>query len=224
MAGCLRCGGTGSVFICDDEGNIIGKEPCDCGIQETIVLPTSLKVPTQYQDIRFSKYNLKTELQEYYGSYIENLIKEITNTAGQLNKNILICAPPNSGKTVMAYTVIGQLFFKDVRIPEVLDLMQVRDTLMARYNVDERLMVAISTAPIMFIKIPMDVPNRFAETMSTIVERRVRANGSTIFLFNGSNFDLEALDTFGKYKRLLGDGSFNSILLKDFGGSNNASS
>lgn len=214
MSVCLKCGGTGW---------LVNGDRCDCGIQDAIILPTSLRIPSQYQDIRFNRMNLRPALQSEYGSYIESLINEISAKAGRIDRNILICAQPNSGKTVLAYTVIGSLFAKGVKVPEVMDLMQIREILMARYNTDVEKIADINSAPIMFVKIPMDVPARFAETMSMLIERRVRFDGSTIFLFSGSAYDLEALDTFGKYQRLLGDGSFNSIQLKNFGG-NDASS
>ena len=39
---------------------------------------------------------------------------------------------------------------------------------------------------------------------------------STIFLFSGSQEDLIAQDKFGKFKALLGDGSYNSIEIKSW--------
>ena len=206
---CLKCGGSG--FMC---GNI----PCDCGAKSPLIVPENLHVPSTYQSIRFNKELLPYGMHISYGAYMESLIKTCTSNIATFRQNILICSPPNSGKTVFAYTVIGMLFAKGVTMPELMDIMEVRNLLMSIYNVDQEKVKLLSTAPLAIIKLPMDLPPKFAETMSTIIERRVRHNGSTIFLYGGTKDDLLAQDTFGRLRSLLNDGSYNSIAVKSWKG------
>lgn len=204
---CIKCGGTGI---------LANGEPCDCGCKEDITLPTCLNVPVQYQGIRFDKSFLPKYLQDDYGNYMEGLIKDCTANVSMFNKNILICAPPNSGKTVFAYTIYGLLFAKGATIPSLMDIMEVREVMMNYYNADYEKIELLSTSKVAVIKIPQDLPIKFAETISTIIERRVRNNCSTIFLYSGSKEDLLAQDKFGKFKAIIGDGSYNSIEVKSW--------
>lgn len=204
---CLKCGDTGVKA----NGDV-----CDCGYMEQIELPTSMSVPSQYQGVRFDKTFLPTYLQDDYGQYVEKLIKDCTQNLSVFNKNILICAPPNSGKTVFAYTVYGLLFAKGQEIPNLMDIMEVREILMNYYNADLDKIELLSTAKLAIIKIPQDLPNKFGETISMIIERRVRNNCTTIFLYSGSQEDLLAQDRFGKFKAIIGDGSYNSIDVKSW--------
>ena len=206
MSVCLKCGGTGV----DVDGN-----RCDCKSGVKLVFPALSQIPVQYQEIEFDKMFLNSKLPAKYGDDMERLYKLILNESGCINKNIVICAPPNSGKTVFAYSVYGYLYGRGARVPEVKDLIEVRRIILGKTG-DAEAELLWSSAPIAFIKIPMDVPARFGETISTIVDRRVRYNGATIFLFNGSIRDLEALDTFGKFKALEGNGTFMSVEIKNY--------
>ena len=204
---CLKCGGTGF---------LIGGGRCDCGCKDDIILPTTLAVPAQYQSIRFNRLLLPSDLHDSYGIFMEQLIRECTSNVDAFNRNVLICAPPNSGKTVFAFTVFGTLFARGMAMPDVMDLMDARAKLLAIYNVDYEQVELLSRSKLAIIKVPQDLPPKFAETMSMIVERRVMSGGSTIFLFSGSKDDLLAQDKFNKFKALLGDGSYNSIEVKSW--------
>ena len=207
MAGCLKCGDTGITVL---------GEVCTCGAKRDFALPLCLNVPVQYQGVRFAIEFIDEELRYTYGEFMRKLLVDCTEHLGQFHKNYIICAPPNSGKTIWAYTVYGLLFAKGVQVPEIMDLMQVREIFLDYYNKDQQELERLSTAPLAVIKLPWDLPNRFPETISTIVERRVRANGSTIFLFDGTQQELLARDTFGKLKLLSGDGSYNSVCIKSW--------
>jgi len=84
------------------------------------------------------------------------------------------------------------------------------------YNVDQDAYDLLVKSPIAIIKVPMDVPSRFSETMVTIIDLRLRHNGRTIFLFDGSKEDLINLDRFNKFKPLLGDGSYHSLAVYSY--------
>ena len=112
---CLLCGGTGLML----DGT-----PCECGCKSEMQLPVGLEVPVQYQNVRFDKSFLRPELQNGYGTFMENLLLDCTDRISSFNQNILICAPPNSGKTVWAYTLYGMLYAKGREISKLMDLIQ----------------------------------------------------------------------------------------------------
>lgn len=201
METCIKCCGTGVMA----NGN-----PCDCGARDNFKLPIILSIPSQYQGVKFDRTFLPNYLQDGYGSWMESLIHNLTTKTGY-HKNLLICAPPNSGKTIFAYTVYSILSSQGERIPKLIDLMEARDLLLSYYNVDIEEQSLLCTTKVAIIKVPMDLPNKFAETMSTIIERRVRNNGTTVFLYNGTKEDIIAQDRFGKFELLVGDGSYNSV-------------
>lgn len=205
---CLKCGGTGYT--------VHGKK-CDCGsVEERVIIPDSIKIPQQYQSIVFSESLLPEYVDVSYKAYMRDLYRECTTCEKWFNRNILICAPPNSGKTVFAYSVIGTLYAKGVVVSDLMDIMEVRELIMAYYGDVRYSKSNIAEAKIVFIKIPQDLPVKLAETMSTIVERRVRHGVGTIFLFSGTKEDLKAQDRFGKLQALIGDGSYNSIEVKSW--------
>ena len=206
---CLKCGGTGV----RSDGSA-----CDCGVVQKIIIPKYLAIPSQYQSVRFDRSFLSSSLQDSYGSFMEKLVSECVERPNQMNRNLLICAPPNSGKTVFAYTVYGMLYAKGVRTLRFMDIVEARQTLLDYYNTDLEMLELFNQTPIVILKIPMDVPPRFPEIIGTIIERRVRSGHSTIFLYDGTGDDLLAQDRFGKLKSFLGDGSYHSIELKSWKG------
>lgn len=205
---CIKCGNTGL---------LISGEHCDCGAYNSkLVLPTHMKVPLQYQSIKYDKRFIREELQSTLGVFMEKLFKDITQDLYAFCRNYIICAPANSGKTVWAYNLYAYLYSKGEAMPEILDLMQVRQTLLNYYTDDLDTLDKINNAKVIVIKLPMDLPNKFVETISTIIDRRVRNNCPTIFIYNGSRHDLYAQDRFEKLRFLEGDGSYNTVCIKSF--------
>lgn len=208
MGVCLRCGGTGL--------QVSGK-PCTCGAyNEKLVLPPHMKIPLQYQRIKYDKRFIREELRLTLGVFMEQLLKEITADLYAFCKNYIICAPANSGKTVWAYNLYAVLYSKGESMPDIFDLMQVREVLLNYYTDNLDMLDKVNNAKVMVIRIPMDLPNKFVDTISTIVDRRVRNNCPTIFIYNGSKADLYAQDRFGKLRFLEGDGSYNTLCIKSF--------
>lgn len=202
---------------CANSGQRANGEPCDCGAQGVeLIVPPHISIPLQYQTVKYNKIFVRQELQGTLGVFMENLLKEITQNLHAYCKNYVICAPANSGKTVWTYNLYSILYSKGEDVPELMDLMQVRDTVVNYYNEDTALLNRINNSKIMVVRIPMDLPNKFVETMSTIVDRRVRNNCSTIFLYNGTRNDLYAQDRFEKLRFLEGDGSYNTVCIKSF--------
>ena len=206
MKGCLICGGT--------KLTALGEACPNCSREKNESLPIISTIPVQYQNVRFDRMFLPETLQDSYGTYMEELIDRIVKQSG-FYKNILICSRPNSGKTIFAYTVYGLLYNKGVAMPEVRDIMEVRDVLLDYYG-DAEQVDLWSNAKLAIIKIPIDIPPKVFETMSMIIERRVRNNCSTIFLYGGTKKDLHAQDKFNKLMYLEGDGSYNSLEIKSW--------
>lgn len=202
MGICLKCGGTG---IRPDFTR------CDCTAGKVIELPYYQNIPMQYQGVKFDRSFLPSKLHGSYGHFMEQLLKDCTDGIGTFYSNILICSPPNSGKTILAYNVYSILRSKGITIPIPMDLLEIHVEMTKYYNSNIEFLDTLSKSRLAFIKIPLDLPNKFPEIMHTIIERRVRYNGATIFLYGGSKYDLLNQDTFGKLDAIIGDGSFNSI-------------
>lgn len=206
--GCLICGGTGqdSFF-----------KPCpNCSKDIIKMLPRVASVPVQYQGVRFDKSFLPQNMQGNYGTFMEELLMEITTNIGVFQKNIMICARPNCGKTIWAYTLYSILSSKGVQIPKLLDIIEVRNLLnsYSKEHIEEATL--LSNARCAIIKFPRDIQANMFDTLSTIVERRVRSNGFTIFLYSGDMDDLKAQDRFEKLRYIKGSGAYNSVLIKTF--------
>lgn len=203
---CLKCADTGY--------DVFGQKCESCDYWHVHKIPILLNIPSQYQGVQFDRSFLPKYLQDGYGSYVESLIPTVVGNINAI-RNILICAPPNSGKTIMCYDIMARLFEKGVEIPLLYDLLEVRE-LFNSFSSDKNLLEQICNSRLVFIKIPYDVPARFGETISTIIDRRVRHNGGTIFIYNGSVEDLKNLDKYDRFTALIGDGSFNTIEVKSW--------
>lgn len=209
MSKCLKCGDTGITV----DGNVCD---CGCGIkkQETVIV----EIPKNYRLNEFSATLVPVNLPIEYGTSLEEIIDVIKKT-GTYTSNLLICSPPNTGKTVFAYTIYKHMYMSRLLAPSIIDLIEAREIIMSNSYYDEEMQNAKSrliSSNIAIIKIPMDLPNKFVETMSTIIERRVRRDGKTIFLSGLSIYDIKNQDKRGIFNNLLGDGSYNSLKVLNF--------
>lgn len=206
--GCLKCSGTG--FLAG------GTIPCPvCNSRHDEVLPTYEDVPIQYQGLVFDKDLLPHGMQDFYGKFMEELKQEILNNVSVFQRNTLICCRPNCGKSVWAYNIYSHLKSRGVTIPPIKDILEVRDIFNLVQN-DTTLLKEYSNSRLAIIKLPRHVTADMFDLMFTIIERRVRNNGCTIFLYGGTKDDLKKQDYFGKLKYLTGNGSFNSIKIESF--------
>lgn len=208
MSKCLKCG---------DTGITVDGTPCDCRGHGIVNTPIVLEVPSIYQTAEFSASLVPIKMPRSYGIELEDIINAI-KSKGKYSRNILICSPPNTGKTVFAYTIYKHQYVKGLSMSEIMDLVEAKELLNST-SYDESIQrdkEKLINCPVAVIKIPLDVPNRFAETMSTIIERRVRKNGTTIFLYGGSIRGLQAQDRFDTLNNIIRDGSYNSIKVIDY--------
>lgn len=206
VSSCLMCAGT---------GKLISGEPCpECSKLVNKVVPIVYGVPLQYQGVAFDKSFLPDKLQKPYGEFMEALLLEIISNAGIFQKNLLICSRPNSGKTVWAYNLYSQFIAKGLSVAPIRDILEVRTILTSYGHVDEA--EQFSNARCAIVKIPRDVQFWTFDTMSTLIERRVRNNGFTIFLYGGREEDLKNQDKGNRLSDMKGTGAFNSLKVYTF--------
>lgn len=202
MKGEVKC------YKCGNTGIKADMTPCDCEYSKITDLPYIAEIPSQYQNAQFSKDLLPDYIDKSYGYKLESLLNDIKNNLYEC-RNIIICSPPNTGKTIFAYTVYSYLYSKGIKMPPIIDILEVRRHMNSVYQTDE--LSAIKNSLLAIFKIPLDVPTRFAENILSILDMRVTSGSSTIFLFSGTEQDLLSLDKFEKFKYLIGDGSYHSL-------------
>lgn len=203
---CLKCGGTGFM---------VGRTPCpDCSKEVDAIKPMVYGVPAQYQGVRFDKSFLPEKFQKVYGAFMEELLTTILTDYAFYQKNMLICSKPNTGKTVWTYNLYSELSSRGYEIPTLRDIIEVRNILSSYTDKDEASL--ISNARCMVVKIPRDIQFWMFDTLSALVERRVRNDGFTIFIYGGSREDLKYADKNNRLKDLEGTGAYNSIKVYDF--------
>lgn len=206
-SGCLICGGTFQT---------VDGKPCPVCCKDGSMVPPVVKgIPAQYQGVKFDKSFLPSEMQGKYGEFMEELLLTIISDISFYQKNLIICARPNSGKTIWAYNLIAELTAKGLNVPVLRDIAEVRDILNSYENKD--LNRQYSEARCVLIKLPRDMQPWMFDTMSYVVERRVRNDGFTIFLFGGVEDDLKQLDRYGRMHNLKGTGAYNTVSVVSFG-------
>ena len=193
--------------------------PCDCREHGEVQLPYVLDIPSVYQGVEFSANLVPMFLPRTYGVELEEIIKQI-KSKGAYNLNLLLCTPPNTGKTVFAYTIYRWQYMKGIVMPPIMDLIEAKDVMIGgNFNADMMVMRdKLFNSPVAIIKIPLDVPAKFAETISTILERRVRKGGVTFFLYGNTFNNLLAQDKYSVLKHLVRDGTYNSLKLLEYTG------
>ena len=205
---CLLCGGTRI---------LTNGLPCpDCSkelLKEHLYVDG---IPVQYQGKAFERDFLPNELaKSAYADFMEKLFLEITSNISVFQKNYLIISRPNSGKTVWAYSLYSQLSSKGYRIPLLRDIEEVKSIMSYQGSMDEADLY--NNARCVIIKIPSGTTPWSFETLRSIVERRVRNNGFTLFLYSGTLQELERADRNNILRDIKGTGAFNTILIKDYG-------
>lgn len=210
---CIKCGNLGK----DMDGN-----PCECRKTITSVYDavSCLEIPEQYRGITFAKELLPPDVDSSYGEFLQELYSTIMS--GVLPKeNYLIASPIGHGKTVFAYACIEQLFRRGYEIFPIYDVLELVNIMtnfdMGRkqaYEVEnpERLM----QVPLLFVKIPRSSRYEVFDAISMVLDRRVRRDGITIFLFDGTYNYLVGLDRNNILEGLAGNGHYSSVKVKSW--------
>lgn len=200
---------------CASSGITVDGSRCDCTSLSSADIPIVLDIPKIYQTVEFSKELLPIKMDSSYGFELQRIIEEV-KANGSYHCNTLICSPPNTGKTILAYTIFRHMFLKGLKIPPLMDLSEVKSLLSYTYSQEDNIKREIFlNSTLAVIKIPSDVPNKFAEIMHTIIEKRVRRNGTTIFLFGGPLRMLKSRDPYKFLNNIIRDGSYNSLKVID---------
>lgn len=208
---CLLCGGTGITYDGD---------PCPNCSGELLkkAMRTShrgILIPMQYQGVEFDKSLLPEAMQSGYGSFMEDLLRNIYTDYSLYQKNILICSRPNSGKTIWSYSLINILYDKGFSMPDIQDLLTVREILNYKTG-DAQMYDEIVNSRGLIVRLPSDMQFWMFDVIQTIIERRVSKNGFTIFLYNAGLERLKQADKNNTLANIVGTGSFHTIKVEDF--------
>lgn len=205
---CTKCGNTGV----DIDGNVCS---CRFDTESFYESVTCMSVPEQYQGIYFNKILVTPDMPEAYGHFLESVFNDIKDGRWKF-KNIAICSPASTSKTILAYSCLQSLFRKGLQTFPVYDVMELKkimyDLDMGKkltYEVDNP--TYLMTCPYLFARVPNNLSREVYDTMYTLVERRVRRGNSTIFLYNGTWEDMTRIDYNSVVKGMLGNGTFTSI-------------
>lgn len=204
---CIHCGGTGF---------LVNGQPCTyCSSSGGYDLAEAniLDIPVQYQNYTFNQAELPSDLQNVYGPWMTNKLEQILSNPAQFQENFIIASRANSGKTIWAYTLLRGLAKKGFFCPTLIDIIDVRDFYRARYAEDESKWF---DSRCLIVKLPRLLEPWSYDMIEMLIEKRVRKNGFTIFLFPGSSADIEMQDKFKHFIPLIGDGTFNSIHVYSF--------
>ena len=203
MPYCPKCGNTGT---------LVDGSPCKCRLANDVFYDelVGVDVPTAYQGVRFNQSLVPRDVPSVYAVELDKLHTDITTLSLQ-NMNYCICSPAQHSKTVWAYSCIQNLFRQRCPVETIQEVLELRRMM---YSYQEP--VEIWTVPYLFVRVPSEVNEDVRATISTILERRVRHNGSTFFLYNGSWGHMTYGDSFHTLRDLQGDGSFMSFKLLNF--------
>lgn len=217
---CTLCGNSGI----DIDGNVC---KCSLNVPEFFSSVSCLEIPEQYRGITFSKFLVPKDVHESYGQFLETLHDNIVSLRHKHN-NVLICSPVGHSKTILAYSAIEQLFRRGIPTFPLFDVLEIKrillDTDLCRkplYDLGNP--EFLTTAPYVFIKVPRVPTWEVYDTISVILDRRVRRDNSTIFLYGGTWEQLIRGDKQNILSNLVGDGTFNTINVKNWWNSSNTS-
>lgn len=203
MAFCPECGGKGT----RPDGTV-----CSCKLDSDAIFAEirGVEVPEQYQGLFFDAALVPSDLSPAYAPTLDKLHREIT-TQSMRHHNVVVCSPPQHSKSVWAYSCIQNLWRQRAPVMPIKDLLEIGRMMHEFSDTDDWYEV-----PYLFLKIPTEVTQSIRATMVTVLDRRVRRGGSTIFIYNGSWGMLTYDDKFSTTKSLQGDGSFHSLDVVSF--------
>lgn len=213
MTQCLLCAGE----LVDLDGF-----PCECSKEITVFEGFGAHVctfiPQQYQGIIFDKSLLPTTKSGTLPGVMQEIFEDAISRR-LINTNILLTSPVKTGKTVLAYSAIQQLFSKGVPIFPYLDVLEIRRIMKDIDDSKEYLykdetsfdIQNIYKAPILFVKIPVELDNKVCDAISILTDRRTRRGHSTIYFSQHSWETIAKVDYNHTFKSLIGDGAFGTI-------------
>ena len=211
---CPICGGLGI----KKDGTL-----CDCpNAQRAFGEGVScLDIPKQYAGKEFNSKLIPRDCGDIYINYLttlhNNLITQKISTY-----NCLVCSPIAHSKTIMAYSVIENLYRKHIPTFPVFTTSEMRNVLNSLDNGQETT-YGTSTpasnflvAPYIFVKIPILLEWSTFPIILDIMDRRVRRGLSTIFLYDGDYENLVKMDKNNIIAQLRGNGYYMTLDIHKF--------
>lgn len=208
--------------ICGNTGVKLDGTPCSCRLSDDEFYEGAecLDIPETYRGVSFNSTSLPMSMGKHYERFMQDMYDQLV-TMRWKNRNIIICSPNQTGKSILAYSVIQQLFRNGVDvypIMDVLELMRVMKDI--EYNRQTSMgygdPMMLYTVPYVFAWIPPMLNYDVFDSAAMLLARRVRRGNSTIFLYEGSWAYLSAADTKGSLKNLEGNGSYTTLEVKSF--------
>ncbi len=202
---------------CGNSGYTIDGELCSCqiDIKGFYGSVSRIDIPEAYQGHVFNKNILSKKLPAAYGSFLQEIYDNVTSIRWHRH-NVTICSPPGSGKSTLAYSCIEGLFAKGIPVLTLFDVFELKKTMLdfdngrkLSYDISDPAL--IMTAPYLFVRVPRVLSFDTYDTVAYLLDKRIRRNGSTFFLFNGTWDEMVALDSHKVVKRLAGDGSYGTL-------------
>ena len=207
VAYCPKCGTTGV---------LIDGTPCDCHLHLSDLYSgvECLDIPEAYRSLKFDGAYLPSKLPGYR-QFMENVYNQIVSLRWKC-KNAIICSPPQTGKSVLAYSLIQELFRREIEVFPLMDILEIRKVMMdLEYNKPQSLGVEkpmrLYTAPYVFVVMPPLTNFDTFDAAAMLVARRTRRGNSTILLYEGTWNQLVAGDTKKSLKNMEGNGSLTTI-------------
>lgn len=214
MSYCPICGGSGV--------NPATGDPCECQrkVLSAYDSVACIAVPQQYQGIAFTKELVPSDVDKAYGEFLDNLYDEI-RTGRLPDRNYLIAAPVSHGKTIFAYACIEEMFRRGYPVFPIFDVLELSNIL-TNYDLGRKAIYDVENprdivdVPLLFAKIPRVSKWEVFDAMALVLDRRVRRNGTTIFLFGGTYKDLVFNDRNRILEGLSGDGAYGTVKVRSY--------
>lgn len=202
---------------CGNTGVRLDGTPCDCKfrVESFYESVSCMDVPEQYRGVLFNAALLPKDMIAGYGIYMTELYDSIVSTRMR-HRNVCLCSPAAHGKTILAYSCIEQLFRKGIPTFPVFDILEVKRILLDT-DLCRKLLYEVSnpeyltTAPYVFIKIPRIPTWEVYDTVVSVLERRVRRDNCTIYLYDGTWEQLIRSDKLNVLAGIQGDGTYNTL-------------
>lgn len=213
MKYCPKCGNTGV---------LITGEPCDCQlhIEDIYNGVECLDIPESYRGLKFDPIMLPSVMGMPYMNHMATVYEQIVSLRWKC-RNMVICSPNQTGKSVLAYCTIQELFRKEIQVFPLFDILEIKRIMTdIEYNKHQSLGVdnpmRLYTAPYVFAVIPPMTNYDTYDTAAMLVARRTRRGNSTILLYDGSWNQLIYNDSKGSLKGLEGDGSLTTVAVSSW--------
>lgn len=208
--------------ICGGTGVLLDGTPCPCQQNEDDIYSGAdcLSIPETYRGVAFNSILLPKNMGTYYAKFMQDTYDMLTSLRWR-NKNIIICSPAQTGKSVLAYTVVQSLFKKGLDVFPLMDILEIKRVMQdIEYNRSTSLGVEnpqiLLTTPYLFAYIPASLTYDVFDTAAVLVSRRVRRGNSTILLYQGNWNYLASADTKGSLKNMAGSGALTTVEVHNF--------